>query len=122
MRSRKYSLEEINILSNNPNVIMVRYGRSIEYREAFKKWAVLQSMNHPELSAIQIFEMGGFDRRIISSKNARDRIASWKSRYSKVIINNNFDNESYDKQNNLLLKNLLVRFDKLVTILGDKKK
>lgn len=83
MSKNKYSLIEIEILNSNPNVIMVKYGRQIEYNEQFKKWAVLQSLNHPELSANQIFEAAGFDLNIIGKRTADSRIRNWKNKYLK---------------------------------------
>ncbi|MDD4188228.1 MAG: hypothetical protein PHX04_05700, partial [Bacilli bacterium] len=65
MKTRGYTEAEIQILNKNKNVIMVKYGKQIEYKNSFKNWAVLQSLNHPEMSAIQIFEKAGFNRNII---------------------------------------------------------
>ena len=120
MKTKRYSSEEIKILNDNPNVEMVKYGSCIEYKDSFKKWAVVQSMQHPELSAIQIFEMAGFDRNIVSSRNARERLSLWKSTFNKIYKST--ESEIYEKQNNLILKTLLVRFEQLVSILGKKKK
>jgi len=122
MRNKKYSPSEINVLNNNPNVESVKYGRCIQYKESFKRWAVLQKLSHPELSAMQIFEIAGFDRNIISYKNARDRIACWKAKYNKLIISKSIDDENYSKQNNQILKTLSSKFEHLITILGIKKK
>jgi len=83
MSKIKYNLIEIEILNSNPNVVMVKYGRQIEYREEFKKWAVLQSLNHPELSANQIFESAGFDTNIIGKRTADSRIRNWKYKFLK---------------------------------------
>ena len=62
-----YTKEQVARLLMNPNVETIRYSSRIEYTEEFKKWAVMERVNHPELSAIQIFEKAGFTRDIISS-------------------------------------------------------
>ena len=83
MSKIKYCLFEIEFLNSNPNVVMVKYGRQIEYKEEFKKWAVLQSLNHPELSANQIFEAAGFNIEMIGKRTADSRIRNWKKKYLK---------------------------------------
>lgn len=125
MKNRKYTIEEINILKHNPNVVSVKYGKQIEYNDSFKKWAVIQKINHPELSAIQIFEMAGFDRNIINYKSAGDRVREWKEKYlshKTIITNINSINElkkdSLEKQNNQILLLLLTRFDNLISIMA----
>ena len=120
----KYSKEEINILKNNPNVLEVKYGRQIEYKPEFKKWAVYKSYDNPELSAIQIFELAGFDRRIISSRNARSRLNSWKKNFKIVKINTYSDTSNkkmdYSQQNNILLITLLSKFDRLLEVISTR--
>lgn len=83
MSKIKYCLFEIEFLNSNPNVVKVKYGRQIEYKEEFKKWAVLQSLNHPELSANQIFESAGFNIEMIGKRTAVSRIRYWKKKYLK---------------------------------------
>ena len=83
MRKNKYTSKEIEILNSNPNVVMVKYGNQIEYTTEFKRWAVLQSLNHPELSANQIFEIAGFDTNIIGKRTAESRIRYWKGFFRK---------------------------------------
>lgn len=83
MSKIKYCLFEIELLNSNPNVVMVKYGRQIEYKDEFKKWAVLQSLNHPELSANQIFEAAGFNTDMIGKRTAVSRIGNWKKKYLK---------------------------------------
>ena len=119
---RIYTPSEIEILNNNPNVVMVKYNRQIEYKNEFKKWAVIQSYKYAELSAIQIFELAGFDRKIISSKNARDRLNCWKRKYKdiKIEINDDLKNSKLDKQNNIILLTLLSKFEDLISILNRK--
>ena len=122
MRSKGYTTEQILILNKNSNVVMVKYGRQIEYEEYFKKWAVIQSLSHPEMSAIQIFELAGFDRNIIGSRTADSRLRYWKSNYFRNKENfcepkPDLKSESLEKQNNSLLMLLLSRFDYLISIL-----
>ena len=119
---RIYTPSEIEILNNNPNVVMVKYNRQIEYNNEFKKWAVIKSNKYPELSAIQIFELAGFDRKIISSKNARDRLNCWKREYKNIKLenNDNLDTNKLDKQNNIVLVRLLSKTEYLLSILNKK--
>ncbi len=122
MRSKGYTTEQIQILNKNSNVVMVKYGKQIEYEEYFKKWAVIQSLSHPEMSAIQIFELAGFDRSIIRSRTADSRLRYWKGnyfRYNRDIDKPKTDikSESLEKQNNSLLLLLISRFDYLISIL-----
>ena len=121
--NREYTLEEIHYLNSNPNVVMVKYNRCVEYTDEFKKWAVEMSKKNPHLSAIQIFELAGFDRRIINSKNARDRIAYWRTSINntKKDIKTNINIEkNLNEENNLMLKTLLSKFERLITILNNK--
>lgn len=125
MKVNGYTNSEINILKQNPNVVMIKYGRQIEYKDSFKKWAVIQSLTHPELSAIQIFESAGFCRNIIGSRTADSRLRYWKGNYfkSKTIIycpNKKIDKENIDKQNNEILILLLSRFEHLINVLVKK--
>lgn len=115
---RIYTPNEIEILNNNPNVVMVKYNRQIEYKNEFKKWAVIQSKKYPELSAIQIFELAGFDRKIISSKNARDRLNCWKKNYKNIKLESKDDKS--DKQDNIVLLRLLTKTEDLLSILNKK--
>ncbi|MDD4188393.1 MAG: hypothetical protein PHX04_06565, partial [Bacilli bacterium] len=113
------------ILNKNKNVIMVKYGKQIEYKNSFKNWAVLQSLNHPEMSAIQLFEKAGFNRNIIRSRSAESRIRYWKGNYfkNKEIYNENptiFQNESLEKQNNTLILLLISKFESLINVLSKR--
>lgn len=115
----KYSIKEINILNSNPNVVVVKYGRQIEYTEGFKEWAVLQSINHPELSANDIFILGGFDINIIGKNLAEARIREWKRKHlSNIKVNMKDENLilEYVKQNNILLQYVLSRMDKILSL------
>ncbi len=114
-----YTNEEIEILKSNPNVVTVKYGRQVEYKEEFKKWAVNMSYNHPELSACQIFKMAGFDMDIINSDRARGRINYWKKSYLKKVKGTISLADSYkiDLDNNDKLKKMYAQFSKLVELL-----
>lgn len=113
-----YTKEQILILLSNPNVVTVKYGSQIEYKEGFKRWAVSTSLQHPELSAMQIFRQAGFDERVITSCKARSRICHWKKSYSKKkeVIDKKKDND-LDVKNNELLTNLFIDLNRLVDIL-----
>lgn len=115
---RIYTPSEIEKLNNNPNVVRVKYNRQIEYKNEFKKWTVIQSYKYPELSAIQIFELAGFDRKIISSKNARDRLNYWKGKYKNIKLESKDDKS--DKQDNIVLLRLLTKTEDLLSILNKK--
>lgn len=111
---KKYTKEEIEILMQNPNIKMIKYDYQIEYKDSFKKWAIIQSIKHPELSANQIFEMAGFDLEIIGKKIAKSRINYWKK--------NNIDCEiKFNKKSNMILEHLSERVNKLLDCLGNKK-
>jgi len=86
-----YTKEQVARLLMNPNVETIRYSSRIEYTEEFKKWAVMERVNHPELSAIQIFEKAGFTRDIISSDSAGDRLRYWTNKYLNTININTFE-------------------------------
>ena len=120
---KHYTKEEVEILMQNPNIKMIKYGNQIEYKDSFKKWAVVQSLRHPELSANQIFEMAGFDLDIIGRKLAKARINYWKKNnkdfegmtkeYKKIKT-------QLDNKNNSILEQLTERVNKLLDCLGKK--
>lgn len=123
MKKNRYSITEIQLLNSNPNVKMVKYGRQIEYDPVFKKWAVIQSVKHPELSANQIFEIAGFDIRILGPRTAESNIRYWKGNFCKYKEyyyepKNKLSTLELDKQNNEILLLLLSRFDELINLLG----
>jgi len=120
---RKYTENQINKLIANPFVNAVKYNKQIEYSPLFKQWAITQSINHPELSANQIFEKAGFEITMLGKTTASSRIREWKNKY----INNNFitveqetSNNNLDVENNILLISLLSRFDTLIDILNQR--
>lgn len=110
---KHYTKEEVEILIQNPNIKMIKYGNKIEYKDSFKKWAVVQSLRHPELSANQIFEMAGFDLDIIGRKLAKARINYWKKNNKDYEVKN-------DNKNNSILDQLTERVNKLLDCLGKK--
>lgn len=112
-----YSKKEIKILLSNPYVDDVKYGNRIEYKDCFKRWAIKMSMEHPEISAIDIFKMAGFDENIISSEKARRRICYWKKSYLYEKINKNIRISEDNKKNNEILISLYRQFSKLIDIL-----
>src|SRR5574344_591771 len=115
---RGYSNKEIEILKSNPNVITVKYGYKIEYKNEFKKWAVMISLRYPELSAMQIFSRAGFDNRIVTSQKARMRINHWKKIYLKNQNNKKETiNDDLAIKNNEILINLYYQFSKLIDII-----
>lgn len=123
MKKSKYTITEIKLLNSNPNVKRVKYGRQIEYNPSFKKWAVIQSMKYPELSANQIFEMAGFDTDILGARTAESRIRYWKgtlTKYKEFYYEpkEKLSNQELDKQNNAILLLLLSRFEELIEVLG----
>ena len=117
MIKQKYTISQIELLNRNSNVVMVKYGRQIEYKEYFKKWAVIQSIKYPELSANQIFEMAGFDINIIGKRTADSRIRCWKNNYYQSQVKTNIGNDESEDKNYRLLVMLCSKFDSLLTIL-----
>lgn len=126
MGNKGYTIQEIEILNKNENVNLVKYGKQIEYKDSFKKWAVIESHLHPELSAMQIFELAGFYKNIVNPRNASSRIREWKKNYGDLDceININVDNDNKDlvKQNNKLLVALVSKFEELINIIMRSKK
>lgn len=124
MKKNKYTINEIRLLNLNPNVIRVKYGNTIEYNPVFKKWAVIQSVQHPEMSAREIFEMAGFDLDIIGSRTPRDRIRHWKNTSGINVRHSNEtkvnESKNLDRQNNALLLILIHKFDRLLEVLGKR--
>ena len=124
MKKNKYTINEIRLLNLNPNVIRVKYGNTIEYNPVFKKWAVVQSVEHPEMSAREIFEMAGFDLEVIGNRTPRDRIRHWKNTIGINVRNVNEtkvnESKNLDRQNNALLLILLSKFDRLLKVLGTR--
>lgn len=118
-----YTKEQIVILLSNPNVVNVKYGSQIEYKEGFKRWAVDTSLNHPEVSAMQIFRKAGFDESVITSDKARSRINYWKKSYAKKKENKKIEEgDNLDIKNNELLSSLFIEFAKLVDVLERNNK
>lgn len=122
-----YTKEQIVILLSNPNVVNVKYGSQIEYKEGFKRWAVDTSLKHPEVSAMQIFRKAGFDESVITSSKARSRINYWKKSYAKKKEKNNIESNddsdnNLDIKNNELLSSLFIEFAKLVDVLERNNK
>ena len=117
-----YKRNKDNSLSAKERLVLNIIDYKTEYKNEFKKWAVIQSYKYPELSAIQIFELAGFDRKIISSKNARDRLNCWKRKYKNIKLesNDNSNNNKLDKQNNIVLVRLLSKTEDLLSILNKK--
>lgn len=116
MNKRKYNDEEIRLLNTNQNIVIVKYGRQIEYKDSFKKWAVIQSIKHPEMSANEIFEMAGFNINIIGERVADSRIRYWKNQYNRSRIKENKDeHEKYD--NNSIYKMLVLLYNRMNSML-----
>lgn len=125
MKKNKYTITEIRLLNANPNVKMVKYGRQIEYTPSFKKWAVIQSIKYPQLSANQIFELAGFDTDILGERTAESRIRYWKAnanKYKELYFEpkDKLNSQELDKQNNAILLLLLSRFEELIELLSEK--
>lgn len=117
MSKIKYTQEQINKLNSNPNVIMIKYGRQIEYKPFFKRWAVIQSLTYPDMSANQIFEKAGFDISIIGSRVADSRIRSWKEKFYKSNPDVKKSKTDYSEKNYNLLVMLCNKFDSLIGVL-----
>ena len=87
MKVRIFTEEEIEKLKNNIFVIKEQNSSTIIYDPAFKLWCVMIRLYHPELSAKEIFNAGGFDIDILSSRTPQERIREWNYNYKKYGVN-----------------------------------
>lgn len=78
---RVYNDEEINLLLNNSNVERIKNKSQIVYKNDFKLWAVKQKISNPEMTAREIFTLGGFDMNIIDEQTPQKRINTWIKKY-----------------------------------------
>ena len=83
MKARIYTEDELSILRKNIFVLDVKYKRYIEYDPVFKLWAIMMRLEFPELSAVEIFELGGFDTSILNRNLPRNRIYEWLDNYKR---------------------------------------
>src|SRR5574344_2075747 len=87
---RIYSDNEIKILMSNPNVLSIKHKSQIQYKNCFKIWAIKEKLNHPEKTARQIFESGGFNMKILDERTPQRRLLSWVKKY-KMFGENYFN-------------------------------
>lgn len=86
MKTRIYTKEELEILKQNIFVLDVKYKREIVYDPIFKLWTIMMRLEHPELTAREIFKLGGFDVTILHSKLPQRRIREWLTNYQKFGV------------------------------------
>ena len=86
MKTRIYTKEELEILKQNVFVLDVKYKREIVYDPIFKLWTIMMRLEHPELTAKEIFKLGGFDVNILNNKLPQRRIREWLTNYQKFGI------------------------------------
>ena len=86
MKTRIYTKEELEILKQNIFVLDVKYKREIVYDPIFKLWTIMMRLEHPELTAREIFKLGGFDVTILHNKLPQRRIKDWVDNYKKFGI------------------------------------
>lgn len=87
MKIRIFTKKEIKALEENIFVIKVQHSRAIIYDPAFKLWTIMMRLYHPELSAKEIFEAGGFDTDILNNRTPQERIREWTINYKKYGVN-----------------------------------
>lgn len=88
---RVYNNNEINILLNNINVERIKNKSQIVYKNEFKLWAVKMKINNPEMTAREIFSLGGFDMNVLDEQTPQKRLSSWLKRY-KMFGEDYFNN------------------------------
>ena len=86
MKTRIYTKEELEILKQNIFVLDVKYKREIVYDPIFKLWTIMMRLEHPELTAREIFKLGGFDVTILHNKLPQRRIREWLTNYQKFGV------------------------------------
>lgn len=101
MKVHLYTDEEIKILKSNKYVLKVKYKREIEYDPLFKLWAIMMRLDCPELSAKEIFELGGFNTEILNSGLPQRRIRYWYLKYKKYGVNYFIENTPYSNINKI---------------------
>jgi len=113
MKVRIFTEEEIEKLEDNVFVIKVQHSRAIIYDPAFKLWCVMIRLYHPELSAKEIFNAGGFDIDILSSRTPQERIREWTINYKKYGVNYFLpENEPYFTLPKTILKYKRYNYDR----------
>lgn len=95
MKAHVYTDEEIKILKQNKYVLNVKYKREIEYDPLFKLWTILMRLERPELSAKEIFALGGFNTDILSNDLPHKRIRYWYLKYRKYGADYFLENTPY---------------------------
>ncbi len=83
MKARIYTDEEIKLFKANMFVLEVRYKRELMYDPLFKLWTIMMRLKFPELSAREIFELGGFNTDMLHNKLPQRRIKEWLDNYRK---------------------------------------
>ena len=78
---RIYNDEEINVLLNNSNVERIKNKSQIVYKNDFKLWTVKQKISNPEMTAREIFTLGGFDMNILDEQTPQRRLCNWIKKY-----------------------------------------
>lgn len=86
MKTRIYTKEELELLKKNIFVLDVKYKREIVYDPVFKLWTIMMRLEHPELTAREIFERGGFNICILHHKLPQRRIKEWLDNYKKFGV------------------------------------
>lgn len=125
MKTRIYTDEELKTLKENTFVLGVNYKRIINYDPVFKLWCIMIRLKFPELTASEIFSLGGFDTSILNRDLPRKRINEWLYKYKKYGSNYFVGNSPYysiktkkletypDEFRNKLLKSILENLKEL---------
>lgn len=80
-RIRVYTEDEMKALFQSGNVLSIKNKSQIEYKKEFKLWAIYEKLSHPEKTARQIFELAGFDMKILDDRTPQKRLCSWIKKY-----------------------------------------
>ena len=86
MKARIFTNEEIELLNKNPFVIKIKYKREIEYDSYFKLWCALQRHFFEERTSKEIFELAGFNTKILNDRLPQARVKLWNDRFNQFGI------------------------------------
>lgn len=95
MKTRILTEEEIKLLKENPFVIKIKYKREIEYDLYFKLWCALQRKFFEERTAKEIFDLAGFNTKILNERLPQARVKLWSDRFNQFGVEYFIPNYKY---------------------------
>lgn len=120
---RVFTDYQVSELLKNPNVLKVINSSQVIYKDDFKLWSVFKKKMHPELTAKEIFEMAGFDTKLLHPETPRKRIAYWSEQIDRfgveVFLNKKQYNSANTINDNDYLISCLEENNKLLNLLID---